>query len=454
VFALHPVHVESVAWVTERKNLLMTSFALGCVLAQLRFERLNTTKSYALALSLYVLALLSKAVAAMLAPALLILRWLRKEPLDRKFLLSVVPYFILGGIFGMVSSWFERTRQFERLPLELDLSVPDRLVLSGRTFWFYAESLLWPVNLMLVNPRWEIDPLQVLQFLWPLSVVALWVLLFALRKRLGRGPVAAVSLFMVFLLPASGFFDVYWMVYSWVADHFQYPASLGLVALGCAVASWGAQRLGRLAAGRFAKGIRAAGVTLAVIVLGALGVLTYTGSQRFTDSWALWGHAVEANPDAWIAHNFLGVMLANENRYDEAIGHYQRTLELFPKHPHANFNLGLAYGQLGRPDLAVEHYHRALEVAPENPRLHNNYGHAIAALDRPEEAVEHFRQALSLQPGWPLAARNLAGSLAALGRFAEAVEALEQAATLIEASDADGAAGLRRQAERYRADIP
>jgi tetratricopeptide (TPR) repeat protein len=453
VFALHPVHVESVAWVTERKNLLMGLLVLACVLAQLRFERLKTARTYAVALWLYLLALLSKAVASMLAPALLILRWMRKESLDRGYLLSVLPYFVLGGIFGLVSSWFERTRQFERLPLELDLSIPERMIVAGRAFWFYVKSLVWPANLMLVNPRWEIDPHQALQFLWPLSVVAVWVLLFVLRKRLGRGLVASVSLFMVLLLPASGLFDVYWMVYSWVADHFQYMASVALIALGCSAASHGVQRVARRAVGTLATAVRAAGIVLAIGLLGALGVLTYTGSQRFSDSWALWQHAVEANPDAWIAHNFIGVMLANERRYTEAIPYYQRTLELFPRHPHANYNLGVAYAQLGQTDLALEHYRREFEIAPQDPRLHNNYGHLVAGLGRHEEAIGHFTQALVLQPDWPQARENLARSLAALGRFAEAADELEHAAGVVGAYDRALADRLREQADRYRSSV-
>jgi Tfp pilus assembly protein PilF len=450
VFALHPVHVESVAWVTERKNLLMGVFALGCVLAHLRFERLKTARCYVLALFLYLLSLLSKATASMLAPALLILRWMRKGSLNRGYLLSVLPYFVLGGIFGLISSWFERTRQFERLPLELDLTVPERIVLAGRVFWFYVKSLLWPANLMLVNPRWEIDPQQVLPFLWPLSVVAVWVLLLVLRKRLGRGPVAAVSLFMVLLLPASGLFDVYWMVYSWVADHFQYLASVAIIALGCAAASHGAQRVARRAAGTSATAVRAAGITLAVGVLGALGVLTYTGSQRFTDSWALWGHAVEANPEAWIAQNFMGVMLTEEERYADAIVYFGRTLELFPEHPHANLNLGTCYARLGQTDLALAHHRRALEITPQEPRLHNSYGHLLARLGRHEEALEHFRQALARRPDWPQPREFLADSLAALGRFAEAADELERAAGLVEAANPGRAAGLRERAGRYR----
>ncbi|MHC4129869.1 MAG: tetratricopeptide repeat protein, partial [Planctomycetota bacterium] len=352
VFALHPVHVESVAWVTERKNLLMGA---------------------ALALFLYVLALLSKAVASMLAPALLILRWMRRESLQRGYLLRVLPYFVLGGIFGVISSWFERTRQFERLPLELDLTIPERIVLAGRVFWFYVTSLLWPANLMLVNPRWDIDPQRVLPFLWPLSVVAVWALLFGYRKRLGRGPVAAVSLFMVLLLPASGLFDVYWMVFSWVADHFQYLASIALIALGCAAVSHAAQRIARRAAGRFTTAVRTAGIVLAICVLSALGA------------------------DAWIAHNFMGGLLADEGRYAEAIVCYGRTLELFPRHPHAHHNLGVAYAQLGESDLALYHYGRAFEITPLDPRLHNSYAHLMAGLGRHEEALEYFRQALALQ---------------------------------------------------------
>ncbi|MHC4419598.1 MAG: tetratricopeptide repeat protein [Planctomycetota bacterium] len=454
VFALHPVHVESVAWVTERKNLLMGAFALGCVLAQLRFERLKAARSYALALFLYVLALLSKAVASMLAPALLILRWMRRESLQRGYLLRVLPYFVLGGIFGVISSWFERTRQFERLPLELDLTIPERIVLAGRVFWFYVTSLLWPANLMLVNPRWDIDPQRVLPFLWPLSVVAVWALLFGYRKRLGRGPVAAVSLFMVLLLPASGLFDVYWMVFSWVADHFQYLASIALIALGCAAVSHAAQRIARRAAGRFTTAVRTAGIVLAICVLSALGALTYRGSQRFTDSWALWRHAAEANPDAWIAHNFMGGLLVDEGRYAEAIACYDRALELFPRHPHAHHDLGVAYAQLGEPDLALEHYLRAFEITPLDPRLHNSYAHLMAGLGRHEEAVEYFRQALAMQPDWAQVHESIAGSLAALGRFAEAADELERAAALVEASNPGRAAGLREQAGRYRSGAP
>lgn len=420
-FALHPVHVESVAWVTERKNLLMAFFALLTTGIYLRYERNGNPKTYAASVAVFLCALLSKAAASMLAPALVVLHWMRGRPFTRLTIARWIPFFVLGGAMGTISSWFERTKQFANLPMQLDIAPLERVIVAGRCLWFYLRTLLWPANLMLVNPRWDIDTASWSQWIWPLSLLALCGILFALRGRIGRRPPAALAIFLVFLLPASGIFDVYWMVYSWVADHFQYLASVPIIALVCgsANAAYGYVN-GRV---RNPLVLRIGTGVAAAVLLIVLAGITHEDSKRFRDSLSLWQHSIDKNPDAWIAHNFLGSVLAGQGRHIEAISHYKRTLELFPDHPFAGGNLGHEYQTLGRIDEAIETYRAAL-TRTDNPAIRNNYGYLLASRGRHEEAVLSYLDSLRVRPESQMTRLNLARSLMNLGRFGESGQRL------------------------------
>ena len=246
IFALHPVAVESVAWVTERKNVLSAVFYFAAALAYLRWRDDGTTTTglratsswrslvlYLLSLALFICALFSKTVTASLPAALLLVIWWKHGRIAGRDVWPLLPFFVAGAALGLVTSWLERTHVGANGP-EWALSFFDRCLIAGRALWFYAGKLFWPANLTFIYPRWQIDPGIWWQWLFPAAAIALVMILWSLRGRIGRGPLVAVLFFAGTLLPALGFANVYPMRYSFVADHFQYLASVGLIVLAAA----------------------------------------------------------------------------------------------------------------------------------------------------------------------------------------------------------------------------
>ena len=230
IFALHPVQVESVAWITELKNTLSAVFYLSAAMLYLRFDQERKKPFYAGALVLFVLGLLSKTVTATLPAALLVIFWWKRGKLSwRRDVLPLVPFFVLGAAAGLFTAWVER-KLIGAEGAAFDLTFIDRFLIAGRVIWFYLGKLFWPANLIFIYPRWNIDQAVWWQYLFPAAALLLAAALWVLRRR-WRGPLAGLLFFVGTLFPVLGFFNVFPFIYSFVADHFQYLASLGVIAL-------------------------------------------------------------------------------------------------------------------------------------------------------------------------------------------------------------------------------
>lgn len=424
LFGLHPIAVESVAWVAERKNVLSTVCYLLSALVYLRWagvpgpsRETGSRRAYAAALLLFVAALLSKTVTASLPAAIALAVWWQRGRLERADLLPLVPFLVLGVAAGLGTAWVERHYVGARGP-EFALSVPDRLLIGGRAVWFYLATLAWPLNLTFIYPRWTLEPRDPLQWLPTLAAVAAPVVLWANRRRLGRGPLAATLYFGGTLVPALGFFDVYPFRYSFVADHFAYLAAIGPFALAGAGVAW-------LAGRRPALG-RAAGATLLLV----LATLTWKRTFAFRDAETLWRDTLVRNPAAWMAHNNLGVLLYERGDADAALTRYRIAEALAPRTPEIHINLGNALATLGRTEDALAAYHRAIELKPHSAGAHNNLGATLFHLGRTDEAIVEYREAIALRPAYADAHANLGAALLARGDVADAVTALAQAIAL------------------------
>ncbi len=239
IFALHPVSVESVAWITERKNVLSGFFYLLAVLAYLRFRPLTDRESaragdwryYPLVLALFLCALLSKTVTCSLPAVLLLLVWWKNGRVERRDVLATAPLFVLGVASGFMTTWMEK-HSVGANGAEWALSFVQRCLVAGRALWFYTGKLFWPRNLTFIYPHWEINAGVWWQYAFPVAALAVLIALWRVRSRIGRGPLVAVLFFAGTLVPALGFFDVFPFRYSYVADHFQYLACIGLIASG------------------------------------------------------------------------------------------------------------------------------------------------------------------------------------------------------------------------------
>jgi tetratricopeptide (TPR) repeat protein len=416
VFALHPVHVESVAWITERKNVLSGVFYLGSLLAYRRFCGLTTAPAaprrlwrfYALSLVLFAGALFSKTVTCTLPVAILLLIWWKRGRVAWRNVTPLLPMFALGLLMGLTTIWMEAYHVGTR-KLEWDLSLLDRCLIAGRAPWFYLFKLVWPVTLTFIYPRWQIDPSAWWQYVFPAAAVGGIVMLGLLRRRIGRGPLAAVLFFVVTLGPALGFVNVFSMRYSFVADHFQYLASIGPIVLIVGLLTLGLERLG--AKTRWLA--TAVPVTLLVVLAG----LTWRQARIYENTETLWRDTIRKNPSAWIAYNNLGNVLVNTGRRDEALACFRKALELYPGCEDAHVSLGYALSLGGDYDAAIRHYRRALELAPRNILCLNNLGNAQLGQHKIDEAIATFRQALAIDLQRADTHNNLGGALVTAGEL-------------------------------------
>jgi hypothetical protein len=211
VFALHPVSVESVAWITERKNILSGLFYFLTGLAYFRFRPLMNREPargydwryYPLVFALFLCALLSKTVTCSLPAVLLLLVWWKNGRVERRDVLALTPLFILGAALALITIGMEQ--RAGAVGAEWSLSLVQRCLLAGRALWFYASKLLWPRNLTFLYPHWEIDAGAPWQYVFPLAALSGLVALWSLRSRIGKGPLVAMLFFAGTLVPAKGF---------------------------------------------------------------------------------------------------------------------------------------------------------------------------------------------------------------------------------------------------------
>ena len=413
VFAAHPVAVESVAWVTERKNVLSLVLALIALLAYVRASppesaaaRRPRGPAYALALVAYAAALLAKTVTASVPAVLLVVRWWKRGRIMLRDVAWLAPFFAIGVVLASVTVRMERTH-VGAIGAEWDLSLAQRLLIAGRAPWFYAGKLLWPHDLAFFYPRWTLDPTVWWQVAFPLAALAVIVALFLARRRIGRGPLAAVLIFAGVLTPALGFFDVYPFRYSFVADHFQYHASLALIALGAA------------AIVRATRSLRPTGrAVLATALLVAFGSSARAIALRYRDLPTLYRSVLQINPTSWAAHNNLGKILQNEGRHGEALEQFQAAARLSPDDARILNNLGSTLSALDRLDEASAVLERALVAVGEpTDRADTRTYLAVVRIrqDRPNEAADLLRTALGFRPNDAWVQYNLGVALGAAG---------------------------------------
>jgi tetratricopeptide (TPR) repeat protein len=435
LFALHPIEVESVAWVTELKNTLSGLFALLSLRAYQSFQPFGGDGSaegpgrrnwgwYGLSVGCFALALLSKSVTAMIAPVLFLRCWWKRSQVTARDLLPMVPFFVLGAVLGLNTARLEAALAGASGP-GYQLTLAERLLIAGGAFWFYAGKIVAPVRLTFIYPRWHLDPTQARQWLPVVAACTTIVALFLLRRRIGRGPLVAVLSYTVMIFPVLGFLTIYFTRYSFVADHFQYHAGVALYALIAASAVRALRGLTR-------RPRLAAAAALPILVL--LGSLTWVQCGIYHDRVTLWNDTLSKNPTAWIAHENLGNWLLSRGRVDEAIGHLVTTVELRPDHMQGYSNLGNAYMKAGKVPLAIASFERGLRCPIDEPivlsLLENNLGSALAMTGDLGGAILHFRKAVQGAPQLAEAHSNLGMALAAVGQTPEAMEHLHTALRL------------------------
>lgn len=480
IFAVHPVHVESVTWIAERKNVLSGVFYLLAFTAYLRFRPLSNDSKpaglgwYFAATLLFIAALLSKTVTCSLPAAILLLVWWRTSRIRLNDALPLVPMFLLGLTFAAITTKLEQTHVGAG-QIDWQLSGLQRCIIAGKALWFYLAKLIAPLSLSFVYPRWSPDASSASHLAAPIAWLLMLGLLFAYRRRIGRGPATAMLFYSGTLLPALGFIDVFPFKYSFVADHFQYLGSIGPIVLFTAVFV----RTGTARSDPTLSRTSPLRPVLATAVILLLAGLTFARSFVFQSEEAVWRDTLARNDDAWSAHLNLGVLLDERGDTEEALVHIQRAIKLAPQefgpyvslaisldrlgrtndalaafdhalklNPNswtAHYNLGGTFSRIGRDEEALHHLAQAAEFSPDPSPAHFNRGVILERLDRPREALAAYRDAIRARPHWIKPRIAAAKCLIRLGESTDALKLIEDALKL--SPQDEGALQLRRQLE-------
>jgi tetratricopeptide (TPR) repeat protein len=421
IFAVHPVMVESVAWMCEQKNTLSAVFYLGSIYAYLGFDESRRPAPYFVALALFALGLMTKTAIVTLPAALLVIFWWRRGTISwNRDVLPLAPFFLVAAAGGLVTMWVERTF-IGAAGGEFELSFLQRFLLAGRALWFYVGKLFWPSNLALMYPRWTIDPGDWWQWVFPIAAIATTVALWVIRK-LSRAPLAAWLYFVGTLLPVLGFVNVYFFMYSFVADHFQYLASVSIIILAAAGIALGIARLSEPA--------RRIGFAGSILLVAMLAALSWRQSQMYANSIVLYQATLKQNPGCWMAHNNLGIELAARRDHQAALDHFRTALRIRPNYAEAHHNLGLLLSNSGHLPEAIKQLQAALAIKPDYPDALNNLGIALLKAGRLPESIDKLQSARALAPDDPVTLCNLGSALLEGGQFSQAVEHLEYAVRL------------------------
>jgi protein O-mannosyl-transferase len=389
IFALHPIQAESVAWISELKNILSGVFYFGSMLAYLKFDRTRNLACYAASLALFAFALMSKTVTATLPAAMLVIFWWKRGKLSwRGDLLPLIPFFLLGTAAGLFTAWVEQNLVGAE-GSNFNYTIIERVLIAGRAIWFYLGKLFWPLDLIFVYPRWQVSQAVWWQYLFPAAVLLLLAVLGWLSRR-WRAPMAGLLFFIVTLIPALGFLNVYPFIYSLVADHFQYLASLGIIVPVAAGID--------LLRERRQLWRQATGDVLCAALLTSLTILSWHQSAMYTNVETLWRTTIERNPQAWMAHNNLGTVLLQKGQVDEAIVHFQKAFEIKADNLEARANLGSALLRKGELDEAIVQYYKAIEIKPDSALAHYDLANVLLQKGQVDEAIAHYERAIEIKP--------------------------------------------------------
>ncbi len=411
IFALHPVNVESVAWIAQLKGLLSLLFALVSALFYLQYDRSGGSWRYATAITAYGMSTLAKGMVITLPVVLLALAWWRRGRLERRDFVRLVPFMLIGALMAGIEVWAQGEVQTDDVVRSDNLL--SRTAVAGYAVWFYFGKMLWPFNLCFVYPRWNVEDGNVLPYL---PGLVLLVILFALalwrRRTWGRPVVMFIVCYVGLLLPALGFANIYFMRYSLVADHYQYAAAI----VPCAMLTGGAVAWALRQPRR-----RSAAFVVGVAILTALTVMTWRQSRMYVGLVTLYQTTIDRNPNCWLAYSNLGSEMLKRGLVDEAIADFRKAMEIKPDHWESHYDLGLVLIDRGQIDEAIVHYRKALEFKPHHADLHNNLGAALASRGKMEEAIAHYQKALEIKPNHAMAHYNLGVALASREKTEEAM---------------------------------
>lgn len=408
LFAAHPANSEAVAWATEFNSVLSGFFYLAGMYLGMRFFGLGETDEenrgsygswlqYAGVLALYCCAALSKTSVITFPAALLLLIWWRKGRLSIKDIALSAPFFAVSMVLAVITVHLEealgtRGVEWAHTPVE-------RFLIAGRVWWFYLGKIVWPFDIVFFYPRWSVNVSSPVQWIYPLAVLGVVAALWGWRKKIGRGPLTAVLFYSGTIFPFLGFFNAYYQRYAYVAQHWQYMASIGLIVLFAALLEKGCARVKEAGAGLFR--------VASLLIVGVCAFLTWADGFSYKDYETHLVVGLEQSPNAFLPMTNLAAFYRDRGNLETAMKLLKRSLELNPHSAETLIGLGQTFGMQGRHEEAVRHFQEAVKKRPEYPIGYNNLAVSLFELGRLEEARDALEKALELEPDYLDARRNL-----------------------------------------------
>ncbi len=422
IFVIHPMMVESVAWISEFKNTLSLPPFLLAMCAWIDYEERGRRSDYLRALAFFLVAMLCKISVAPFPVIILLYAWWKRGRIGWRDLPASAPFFVISAVLGLITwrgaIWYMQG-QLKNLAVVPIGGFFSKLALAGQTLSFYFARCFWPVGPSPMYPQWKINPSSPLPFLPWLVLAGAVYWLWRRRQSWGRHVLLGLGFFILTLGPFLGFISISYLSFTWVMDHFLYVPIIGLI--GIVVA--GIER----ADARLATAVHPFSSGILTVLLALLAFESHWYASAFTGEETFWTYAVEHNPGSWFAHNSLGKILLQAGEPEQARGHFDTVIHLRPDLGEPYDNLGMALAQLGRIPEAMEAFHASLARDPFSPETNNNLGILLAQKGRMDEAIQHFRQALYKHPLYVDAHNNLGNALLLTGHPQEATAQFQSA---------------------------
>ena len=440
IFAVHPIAVESVAWVSELKNTFSLPFFLlaGCFFV--RFEDTRRRVFYWAALVFFLAAMLAKSSAVMFPMVMLLYIWWRRDRIAWRDLWNAAPFFLVSLILGLVTLYFQHSRAIGNEPIPIG-GLDSRFAIAGMAIFFYLSKILWPALLLPIYPQWNANPPELIQFL-PWSVLSGVLGVFWIRRKTwGRHALMGVGFYLITLLPVLGFVAMSYMRVGWVADHFIYIPMIGIVALGVGVgfrASDFAGEKWRLVFGAFAA-----------LVVGALAFWSHRYAGIWENEDKLWNYTLKHNWECWQAHNRIGAREFNRGNVDVALDHFREATRLRPDLAETQNNLGSAVLAKKDTKAAIQYFQEALRLSPDIVAIQSNLARALMLDNQPTAAAELYADLSQRYPQNAVFLCNLGVTLFQAGKKDEAIASFRRALE-IDPELADARENLRAALEEEK----
>ena len=395
-FAVHPIQVETVAWITERKNLLSLAFFLLACLQYLKLLSSKQRRNYIYTLIFFVCALLSKSVSVCFAIMPILYSYWKEGKINRNVITYSVPFFIIAISAGLNTAFLEQHR-VGATGEAWNLNIIEHVLLAGRILVFYLYKAVVPLKFIFFYERWDVNYLDISQWIWPVIAASPLYLMYKYRDRTGRGAIVIYLMYIASIFPALGFINVFPMRYSYVADHFTYISSPFIFIMISAALVLIHEKTTPFISRHISKKFMSIPALFIILIITIfLSFKSYGTTVKYKDEFTLWNDVINQNPGCYFAYNNLGAAYGKSGKLDKAVEILAVGVETNPDNATSHSNLGNAYLDNREFQKAMDSFQKGLNLDDASAVLHNNMSIACMYTEQYEKAIYHCDKAVSM----------------------------------------------------------